>query len=802
MTQPNDRDGTHELMRLVAEAIEKRRLPLRQAAEAIGVGLPTLQRHLAGEHVRSDSVAKYRSWLQGRTGPRKVFALFPDEQVEMSVVPTADLPLPPPPSSPHLVVDVFSGCGGLSLGFDLLDDGRWFRTVLALDNQAAPVAVMNENLRKLGHTGAEAARQVDLTEFLNEAEVLAFYLEHVSGVQGAPSVMQRLHAMCDGAFSCFRSRITTIDRSFVEALRKARGSATFLRGYSTLDRQCLQQTSVLGFHEALKLPPTGTRDPRLPSILWASELGNAGGSLAIGLVTPADLVQKAEAEWDLAVTRLSARTSSSGRGQLTSSARRITTFVSFLQSAAMREVRKAWCDWRAARSALRADLFGDERFAAEVEALYHSTFPVSVLLGGPPCQGFSRIGRGKIRSLREASVHVHGDDDAVDARNLLFQQYLLFVSALRPATFLFENVQHFQSVVRSGSREFSATEVLAEAIRELSSGRVAYSVSSRTLDASRHGIPQTRQRFFMCGTLDQNSGGSAGAKRTEFAERCLQLPSSGEVPLAAALAGLPDPRMAGGDATKRGGMSDECPVGEVNGSGSQAALTFLRWVRQPRPDGSVPTTVDSHVARAPRLDDAEFFSLLGPGKRWMDYRSGESETLSDIRLALTALGSTDDKSLANLGYAGGRPALKELLSRIDGSLPLRMLLEQIGARMDSHHHLLSETYLAKRDGNHGDWLARLDATRPCKTIVAHMGKDSYGYVHPFSPRTLSAREAARVQSFPDWFSFAGQALTDTFRMIGNAVPPLLGNMLATRIAATLALQEQPAARHRTGRVAR
>lgn len=794
----NDRDGSSEVMRLVAETMKRRQLSQRQAADAIGVGLPTLQRHLAGEHVRSDSVAKYRRWLQGRSGPRQVFAVVQDERVEEQVSPAAELTLPLPPSSPHLVVDVFSGCGGLSLGFDLLDDGRWFRTVLALDSQAAPVSVMNENLGKLGHGGGDAARQVDLTEFLNEAEVLAFYLEHVSGVQRAPTVAQRLHALRDGAFSSFRSRIAAVDRLFVEALRTARGSSAFLRGYGTLDRQCLQQTSVIGFHEVLKLPPTGTRDPRLPPILWSGEAGSAGGSL--DAEPPPDLVQKAEAEWDLAVTRLSARTSASGRGQLTSSARRITTFVSFLQSDAMREVRKAWCNWRAARSALRADLFGDERFAREVEALYRSTFPVSVLLGGPPCQGFSRIGRGKIRSLREASVHVHGDEDAVDARNLLFRQYLLFVSALRPAIFLFENVQHFQSVVKSGSRAFSATEVLAEAIAELSSGQAAYSVASRTLDASRHGIPQTRQRFFMCGTLDQGFG--AGDRRSELAERCLQLPSSREVPLAVALAGLPDPGMAGGDSTKQGGMSEECLVGEISGSGSQAAMNFLRWVRQPRPDGSVPTSVDGHVARSPRMDDAEFFSLLGPGKRWMDYRSSESGTLHEIRLALTALGNLDDKTLGRLGYGRGRAGTRELLDRIDGSLPIRMLLEQIGARMDSHHHLLSETYLAKRDGNHGDWLARLDATKPCKTIVAHMGKDSYGYVHPLSARTLSVREAARVQSFPDWFSFRGQALTDTFRMIGNAVPPLLGNMLAVRIAATLARQERPAAQVRARRAVR
>jgi len=101
------------------------------------------------------------------------------------------------------------------------------------------------------------------------------------------------------------------------------------------------------------------------------------------------------------------------------------------------------------------------------------------------------------------------------------------------------------------------------------------------------------------------------------------------------------------------------------------------------------------------------------------------------------------------------------------------------------HHLLTENYLSKRDGNHGDWLARLKADQPTKTMTSHMGKDTYAYVHPFEARTLSVREAARVQSFPDWFSFGAVSLVDGFRVIGNAVPPLLSNLIAERIFTAL-----------------
>jgi site-specific DNA-cytosine methylase len=80
----------------------------------------------------------------------------------------------------------------------------------------------------------------------------------------------------------------------------------------------------------------------------------------------------------------------------------------------------------------------------------------------------------------------------------------------------------------------------------------------------------------------------------------------------------------------------------------------------------------------------------------------------------------------------------------------------------------------------------MDATRPAKTMVSHMGKDTYGYVHPAAPRTISVREAARVQTFPDWFAFGEAALTDAFKMVGNAVPPLLSHGIAARVATVLA----------------
>ena len=72
--------------------------------------------------------------------------------------------------------------------------------------------------------------------------------------------------------------------------------------------------------------------------------------------------------------------------------------------------------------------------------------------------------------------------------------------------------------------------------------------------------------------------------------------------------------------------------------------------------------------------------------------------------------------------------------------------------------------------------------RPVRTLMAHLGKDGYSHIHYDSAqrRTISVREAARLQSFPDGFLFRG-TMNPAFRQIGNAVPPLLAKTLAKNI---------------------
>jgi DNA (cytosine-5)-methyltransferase 1 len=89
-----------------------------------------------------------------------------------------------------------------------------------------------------------------------------------------------------------------------------------------------------------------------------------------------------------------------------------------------------------------------------------------------------------------------------------------------------------------------------------------------------------------------------------------------------------------------------------------------------------------------------------------------------------------------------------------------------------------------------DKYKRLDENDLSRTITAHIAKDGYWYIHPRQNRTLTVREAARLQTFPDRFRFAGPP-SAAFRQIGNAVPPVMAESLGQAIRASLTDQDAP-----------
>jgi len=106
---------------------------------------------------------------------------------------------------------------------------------------------------------------------------------------------------------------------------------------------------------------------------------------------------------------------------------------------------------------------------------------------------------------------------------------------------------------------------------------------------------------------------------------------------------------------------------------------------------------------------------------------------------------------------------------------------------------LPEELKRYRDDIFEDKYKRLGWDEPSRSITAHLARDGYWYIHPEQHRCLSVREAARVQSFPDWFRFCGYP-SHAYKQIGEAVPPLLGRHIGKSVLEAINRHE-PATNH-------
>ncbi len=297
---------------------------------------------------------------------------------------------------------------------------------------------------------------------------------------------------------------------------------------------------------------------------------------------------------------------------------------------------------------------------------------VDVIIGGPPCQGFSRVGRGKMRKLLDDPTYIH------DPRNQYYGEFIRFVQALQPLYFVMENVPDMRHYMDGAGL---LLEKALERFREIGYTEVDW----RELRADDYGVPQTRRRLFIVGNRLR--------RPIRWPEKTNE---GGGVTVWKAISDLP--------IVAHNHREDAIlyrPRFELN--------DYQRLMRR-----GIGGVLYNHQTRWHNEQDLEAFAHLQEGGKYVD---------------------------------------------------------------------LPPQYKRYRDDIFQDKYWKLRRDHPSWTIEAHIGKDTYRHIYPSRrgepepARTISVREAARLQSFPDRFRFQGP-FTRQFYQVGNAVPPLLAKAVA------------------------
>jgi len=313
---------------------------------------------------------------------------------------------------------------------------------------------------------------------------------------------------------------------------------------------------------------------------------------------------------------------------------------------------------------------------------------LDVLVGSPPCQGFSTVGRVKIASLIKKGIWKleNGNPRLIDdPRNLLYKEFVRIVKEIEPKFFVMENVH--------GMRSYHNGNLVKQILSEFKV--IGYRADYRVLNAAEFGVPQQRKRIFFIGNRLGISNPfprkthSVCTAQNERSSDCMVIKKA--ITVWEAIGDLPCLKAGEGE--------------EVTDYKALPCNHYQAWSRK----GS--SKVFNHVARSHRQRDLDTFNSMKPGDKWRDLRP---------------------KYKNSYGY---------------------------------------------RDDIFTDKFKRLWKDRPSWTVTAHLHKDGYVYIHPTQPRTITVREAARLQSFPDRFRFMG-ARTHQFKQVGNAVPPLLAKAVA------------------------
>jgi DNA (cytosine-5)-methyltransferase 1 len=320
---------------------------------------------------------------------------------------------------------------------------------------------------------------------------------------------------------------------------------------------------------------------------------------------------------------------------------------------------------------------------AQLAALI-STTHVDVIIGGPPCQGFSMA--------RKVDGANHGVRLKHDPRRQLYREFLRYVDFFQPRVFVMENVLGLRTA--GGGQYFTRVQKESRAR--------GYRVHGQIEDAWELGVPQKRRRQLIIGVRRDLPG--YFLPQTKAAPR-----AEPRLWLGVALGDLPILRAGGGEDERDYDLPPRAHhLQDYGNSGRNYLFNALEIDRAPK--------LTNHVARPHSDRDLRDFMRL---------HEGENSAVA---------------------------------------------MRDRGVRFEFPY---DKSTFQDRYTRQSRWY-------PCSTIVAHLSRDGLMFIHPTQNRSLTPREAARIQSFPDWFRFPAARGT-SFRLIGNAVPPLVAEAVGLAV---------------------
>ena len=367
-----------------------------------------------------------------------------------------------------------------------------------------------------------------------------------------------------------------------------------------------------------------------------------------------------------------------------------------------------------------------------------------IVCGGPPCQGFSRIGRAKQASLLGAKERIRQGGITDPGRNLLYQYFLAVVRQAKPLAFVMENVP--------GMRQSMGNDFARRIARE--AHYIGYNVRYFLLNAAHFGVPQHRWRLFFVG-LRSDLGHDA-------------------VPRPPTQTHLHGPPMHGTALPEDSWM--------ISGSDLPVSAELRKQITVRDAIGDLPK-LKGHLQDPPLPPRSEPLALRGEPsdyvhqlRTWPGFETSGPITGNWYRL------TPRDFPIFRLMAQGD--CYPEALSIAHSLLQhqLKTLPDPPRPGTDEWKRIKAQCVPPYRnDAFHDKW-RKLVADQPSWTITAHLSKDTYSHIHYDSrqARTISIREAARLQSFPDGVDFSGN-FGEQFRQIGNAVPPILAKAIAEQV---------------------